>query len=392
MGRSRYQQGTVKLVGKRVKSWRGRWHSYTVGADGVEHRHNHTRTLGLKSEMTKDEAKRKLRDIIDRESSQAGRIRPNPDVTFEWFWENNFVPLKKGQWSEAARSAVQSVFKNHVLPVIGKVKLGELNRLDLQTHLYEIAEKWSESVAKKVRVYVKAALDEAVEQDFLTKNPARKLQTGQTREPNKRNHTPVELCNLFNVLTGEDHLILRLFAMTALRPGEEFALRWTDFDGDTLRVERAVKRVKKGQNKIGKPKTKKSVGKVYLPQALQVELAHWKSVVQPTTDEQYIFASRNGTPKDAHNYLRRHLKPLAEKLGLPGLTFQSLRRSFATLMQGKGTPKDVQTQMRHKDVLMALNVYTQPIPESVKHSVEALDAEFLKILGEIGQQSENSVQ
>jgi len=177
MGRSRYQQGTVKLVGKRVKSWRGRWHSYTVGADGVEHRHNHTRTLGLKSEMTKDEAKRKLRDIIDRESSQAGRIRPNPDVTFEWFWENNFVPLKKGQWSEAARSAVLSVFKNHVLPVIGKVKLGELNRLDLQTHLYEIAEKWSESVAKKVRVYVKAALDEAVEQDFRKRpmNPSSQL-------------------------------------------------------------------------------------------------------------------------------------------------------------------------------------------------------------------------
>jgi integrase len=34
------------------------------------------------------------------------------------------------------------------------------------------------------------------------------------------------------------------------------------------------------------------------------------------------------------------------------LTFQSLRRSFATLMQGKGTPKDAQTQLRHKDILM----------------------------------------
>ena len=81
MGRSRYQQGTVRLVGRRVKSWRGRWHSYTVDADGVEHRHNHSRTLGLKSEMTKDEAKRKLRDIIDRETSQGGKIPPNQDVT-----------------------------------------------------------------------------------------------------------------------------------------------------------------------------------------------------------------------------------------------------------------------------------------------------------------------
>ena len=80
------------------------------------------------------------------------------------------------------------------------------------------------------------------------------------------------------------------------------------------------------------------------------------------------------------------------KVGVPGLTFQSLRRSFATLIHGKGTPKDAQTQMRHRDILMTLNVYTQPIPESVKNSVEALDAELLKILDEIGRASEGSVQ
>ena len=61
-------------------------------------------------------------------------------------------------------------------------------------------------------------------------------------------------------------------------------------------------------------------------------------------------------------------------------------------MQGKGTPKDAQTQLRHKNILMALNVHTQPIPESVKSSVEALDAEFSEVLGEIGRELKNSVQ
>jgi hypothetical protein len=58
----------------------------------------------------------------------------------------------------------------------------------------------------------------------------------------------------------------------------------------------------------------------------------------------------------------------------------------------EGHPEGPRPKCGTRDVLMALNVYTQPIPESVKHSVEALDTEFLKILGEIGQQSENSVQ
>jgi hypothetical protein len=61
-------------------------------------------------------------------------------------------------------------------------------------------------------------------------------------------------------------------------------------------------------------------------------------------------------------------------------------------MQGKGSPKDAQTQLRHKDILTTLNVYTQPIPESVKRSVEALDSELLKVLDEFGRKSEAPVQ
>ena len=69
-----------------------------------------------------------------------------------------------------------------------------------------------------------------------------------------------------------------------------------------------------------------------------------------------------------------------------------MRRTFATLMQGKGSPKDAQTQLRHKDILTTLNVYTQPIPESVKRSVEALDSQLLKVLDEFGRESEAPVQ
>ena len=119
---------------------------------------------------------------------------------------------------------------------------------------------------------------------------------------------------------------------------------------------------------------------------------HWKAIIRPASDDEYIFRSRNRTPKDSHNYLRRHLKPLAISLGVANLTFQSLRPTFATLMQGKGTPKDAQTQLRHKDVLTTMNVYTQPIPESVKRSVEALDSELLKVLGKFGQASDSPVQ
>ena len=101
--------------------------------------------------------------------------------------------------------------------------------------------------------------------------------------------------------------------------------------------------------------------------------------MEPNTDTNYIFASRNETPKDAHNYLQRHLKPLAKRLGVEGITFQTLRRTFATLMQGKG-PKNAQTQLRHSDIAMTMGTYVQPIPEDVKAAVESLASDLQSVL------------
>ena len=91
-----------------------------------------------------------------------------------------------------------------------------------------------------------------------------------------------------------------------------------------------------------------------------------------------MFASSRGTPLDGHNYLQRFLQPVAEKIGVPGLTFQALRRTFATLVQGKGNVKDAQAQLRHAHAATTLGIYTQAIPDSVAAAVEALDKELAK--------------
>jgi integrase len=389
LGRNRGQDGWVERVGKKTKKWRGNWTSYSVTGEGLECRHHHTRTLGLCAEISKTDAKNKLREIINRETHNV--VSPDPDVTFLWFWTNRYLPLMERGWSEATRSTVTSVISTHFLSTFGERRLGSLDKVELQNHLYGLAAKESRSVAKKIRVYVYAALEEAVDQDYLRKNPARKWKTGPTRETNKRNLNPKELCVLLYHLTGEDHLIIQLFLLTALRPGEMFALRWSAIDGDQLFIHQAVRRVKKGQDKIGPPKTKGSRGFVYLTRSLQTELEHWKQLVQPSTDEDYIFSSRNGTPKDAHNYLQRHLKPLSERLGVEGVTFQALRRTFATLMAGKG-PKNAQTQLRHSDIAMTLGTYVQPVPEEVKAAVESLDTELQSVLHDFSRDSEGVVQ
>jgi integrase len=60
-------------------------------------------------------------------------------------------------------------------------------------------------------------------------------------------------------------------------------------------------------------------------------------------------------------------------MAIEGLTFQSLRRTFATHVHSLGTVKDAQAQLRHADIVTTLGIYTQEIPESVRKTVEELD-------------------
>ncbi len=45
-----------------------------------------------------------------------------------------------------------------------------------------------------------------------------------------------------------------------------------------------------------------------------------------------VFGTREGLPLDRWNLLRKHLKPAAKKLGLPGVTWHLLRHSHATML------------------------------------------------------------
>ena len=69
------------------------------------------------------------------------------------------------------------------------------------------------------------------------------------------------------------------------------------------------------------------------------------------------------------NYRNRVLKPLAEALNIPKLTFQVLRRTMATRAQALGSVKDIQAHLRHSRADTTANEYMQELPESVQQMV-----------------------
>ena len=75
---------------------------------------------------------------------------------------------------------------SHILPKFGETRLRDLTRFELQSHLNPLAKKYSKLVVQKARTWLKAEIEEAIDQDFLLKNPARKLEMPVTRKSCKR--------------------------------------------------------------------------------------------------------------------------------------------------------------------------------------------------------------
>ena len=81
MPRTRHQNGRVHCTDNKAK-WYGEYYVYRVEEDGQERRKHRTVVLGPKASLKKWEAEKKLRGIIDRETS--GVIIPG-NVTLGWF-------------------------------------------------------------------------------------------------------------------------------------------------------------------------------------------------------------------------------------------------------------------------------------------------------------------
>ena len=72
-----------------------------------------------------------------------------------------------------------------------------------------------------------------------------------------------------------------------------------------------------------------------------------------------------GRPYHAGILMRRHLKPLASKLGVSRLGWHTFRHTFRSWLDSVGTAVGVQQKlMRHADVTTTMNVYGKAMMDS----------------------------
>ena len=395
--RRRHTQGWIVLE-KRAKPqrWVAHWYlneSYR-DSNGVLRYKQGSQVLGFKTKddlPTKGAAQRRWE--AQREEVvlgvRASALEGSSAPSFRLFLNDEFIPVRRAAWNRATREKLSYYF-NLMCAEFGDMLLADLDKPRLQRFLNGLSERLCHDTVNGCYIYLKAVFAEAHERRLVVDNPTRTLTLPHTRERDTYTVPIEEVQRLEDALEGRDRIIFKVLSRCGPRAGEAFAFQWQDLRPDqSLRIQRTYSR-----GELKPPKTKKSRKPIYLPLSLYSDLLQLSEVAEDSSATGWIFPSErkrrrrleNGElapsasimPLDYHNWVNRHLKPVADKLGIR-VNCQIMRRTFATLAnEAGGDLKDIQAQMRHARSATTADIYVQPIPRSVRESMEALDRALSK--------------
>jgi len=375
--------------------WFGRWRVYFRGEDGREHSKKVEKVIdrALAEEMgfelaytgplNKTDARKVLEDLI--KASTAAPPLVNPKMTFAEL-ANEYIAMNRPGWGEdTARVSVQ-VIETHLIGKLGARPVRELGDVELQEFINGYVEGGaSKSLLAKLKMYLRAILKRAVKNELIKWNFATDVKGRSQKASSSLSHTPQECAALYAVLSGRDHIAVRILVQLGLRPEELFALRRNDVRADQLMIDEAIP-----SGRVKAPKTEASRALVFVPPNLAIEMKHYLETVDASPTAWLFPSERKGVPLRSGNFLKRVLKPAAIRAGIAitkdakgnartALNFQSLRRTSATLFGDKAKdPKSTQAHMRHADPQVTLKHYQQAIPAEVKAAAIAFESDLLE--------------
>ena len=239
MPRQKYQRPEVYATGKREKLWKAEWREYYVDQEGNQNFRHKSKTWS-RANFTKAEAQTDC-DRILRELQQGGP-KADGSMTLSAFWDESYYPIKSRAWAFNTRKSIDSIWKLHIKPDLGQKRLNEITKSAIQMHLCKLADAQKGSdLVQAVRVRLHSVLEEALDNDFILKNPVRKVETPPCKpSPGVRSLTEDEVRVLWDKTCGRDYLLWRILILTGARIGEALALTRSDLLPVGLRIDESA--------------------------------------------------------------------------------------------------------------------------------------------------------
>lgn len=364
MARRRYQSGELFLRGKRQKVWVLRWRE-DILEEGRLRRVKRSRVIGTKQDYPTE---RLARRAAEGELSVVNSLsyRATPAATFLQFsdkWQNSVLT----QMKPSTASAFRSQLKRHLLAFFGLFQMRDISAERVQE--FVSCSATAPKTIKNCIALLRIMWNSAKAWGYVAHDPFESVRLPQIRRRERFFFSLEEIRRILDSASEPYKTFFWLAAETGLRAGELCGLRVEDIDRSKalVRVRQSVWR-----GKVQDPKSKAAFRDVAvseeLAQQLKGVLASWRQ-----NSLRLLFATRNGTPWDANLLVKRKLRPLLNRLGIPQCGLHAFRHASATTMDQLGTPVAVRMRrLGHADAQTTMG-YT--------HSVDADERALAKELG-----------
>lgn len=302
-------------------------------------------------------------------------------------------------------SQYRSQLRNHILPLLGAVKLAELSVPQARRFKDALrASGRSAAMSRKIMVTLGTMLADAVERGLAARNPVRDMKRiKRTTDEGRRRKlhvgidipSPVEARSIIHSAQGRWRPMIVTLIFTGLRSSEMRGLRWSDIDFDNriLHVRQRVDRY--GQ--FGPPKSEAGTRSIPMPPFLVNTLREWKLACPPrrlgAQDLGLVFPNiegraithadlviygliptlaRAGLAQQAHDAAG---KPILNRRGAPTYKGRytgthTLRHFYASWLINRKVDgglelpaKIVQQRMGHSTIVITLDTYGHLFPE-----------------------------
>lgn len=271
----------------------------------------------------------------------------------------------------------------HIIPHLGKVKLCDLDRHKLTAFYFMLQEKEEMSPAsiRYVHATLRKALNDAVADDLLQKNPCEYANCPKGIKFKAKILDEEQSRKLLEGVLGtsiETEILLAL--SLGLRRGEALGIQFqnVDFVQSTVQIAQQVTTISRPNEPnrwgIKSLKTEGSNRPLVVPgfvlasiKARQAFVDKQKQIMGSAyEDDDLVCCNDDGTPKSPQTVYHQ-FKRLLKQLGLPDIRIHDLRHTCASLLLEKDVPLKVISQsLGHSTISITADTYVD-IMERKKH-------------------------